>query len=88
MINFRYIILLFANKQWGTINGGTNQIGIGFPIAFSSTDSVYATIISIQSKEYNSTLVTMLKTWSETWIQFWRSSTSGENPIFFISIGK
>ena len=83
-----YMLLFHSFKQWGTISGGTNQIGIGFPIAFSSTDNVYATIIAIKSEEYNSTLIATLKTWSESWIQFWRSSTIGENPIFFISIGK
>lgn len=74
--------------QWGKQTGNTNQIGSGFPIQFSSTESVYTIIPSILAPEYTADIGVSVKLWSESWVQFWRNVTDNKNIIYWFAIGK
>ena len=86
MACYGFHLVLF--RQWGKQSGYTNQIGNGFPINFSSTESVYTIIPSILAPEYTADIGVSVKLWSESWVQFWRNVTDDKNIIYWFAIGK
>ena len=97
MINFRYIILLFANKQWGNPKNYDDMLGrivnSNFPISFTTT--CYGILLTIKAnpndeRSYSGAVfVRDIKSDSFSYKESeWGNGTEQSLKVFYLTLGK